>query len=77
MARSALRRQADEFERLVPGRRISRVILQPATWIGKDDHVAPLKVGEFLYDHPVTYQERVLHRLGRDDEHLPDERAEQ
>src|SRR5215211_5743576 len=77
MAGRALGGQPDEFEGFVPRSRINWPAIQPATWVGEDDDVAPLKVGELLHNHPVTYQKRVLHRLGGDDEHLPDEGAEQ
>src|SRR6188472_1369728 len=45
MTRSALRRQANEFECLVPGRRVSRILFEPPTRIGEDHDVATLKVG--------------------------------
>jgi hypothetical protein len=76
VAWSAPRRQPDELQHFVPRRRISnQFLIQPAAWIGEDDHVAALKVSDLLYHHTITHQERVLHRLGRDDEHLSDECA--
>src|SRR5215216_3537218 len=78
VAGCALRRQPDEFQHFVPRRRISNwFLVQPAAWVGEDDNIATLKVGDLLYHHTITNQERALHRLRRDDEHLPDERAKQ
>src|SRR4029450_8206886 len=74
MTRRALGRHSDELKGLVPRSRIvNRFVLQPAARVGEDHHIATLKVGELFDNHSITYQERVLHRLRRDDEHLPDE----
>src|SRR5688500_4303190 len=78
VARGARGRKADELQHFVPRRRINHwFLLQPAAWVGEDDHIATLKVGELLYHHTITNQQRALHRLRRDDEHLPNERAKQ
>ncbi len=70
--------EPDELQQPVQRPRVTGgLAVQPAPGVLEDRHVATLDVGDLLHHHAVAHQQGVLHRLRRDDEHLPDEGPQQ